>query len=294
MYEESSSTLNLVSHTVLWPFLLGFVLLSVVKVVSVRAKTSRHHSIYGMATSAAVLIGFVVAYTLINPTFRFPPRVALDGILVLALLAFGFGAVVTFAVLPSAARMALQLLIIVAGNYLLMAPLFGQWSIFETVTYLGGTTIVWLFLWAYLEKLRELSKPAIFNTVLVALPAGAAPVIAVGGTLLIGQLVGALAAALAACWLLDINGSRRIGSRSLAAVLALPLGGLLVMAYQFAEVDLLALLTVLGLLLIPELYRRVMGNQQFGYWWVSLQVAVLSLIPIGLALWRVWPEQSLY
>jgi len=113
-------------------------------------------------------------------------------------------------------------------------------------------------------------------------------------TLLIGQLVGALAAALGACWLLGFNGSSRIGAKSLAAVLALPFGGLLVMAYQFAEVDLLALLTVLGLLLIPEVYRRVMSTQQLGYWWLSLQVAVLSLIPIGIALWRVWPEQSLY
>ncbi len=182
MYDESSFILTLISHTVLWPFLLSLALLSVVKVVAVKAKTNGHRSICGIATSAAVLIGFVVAYTLINPSFRFPPLVALDGILVLALLAFGFSVVVTVLILPLAVRLALQLLIIAVGNYLLMSPLFGQWSTVEILTYISGTTVIWLFLWAYLERLSELPNPALFNTVLVALPVGAAPVIALDGT----------------------------------------------------------------------------------------------------------------
>ncbi|MFM4825567.1 hypothetical protein ACEUDJ_11905 [Aeromonas bivalvium] len=109
-------------------------------------------------------------------------------------------------------------------------------------------------------------------------------VIGIDGSLLIAQLAGALAA---------LAGFRALlgafaGVSVTPAALALALAFVQMLAWQYVEVPLLALLPVW---LLPALEWRLRSRPLPVRWGALIALAALGT---GLSLWFVWPEASLY
>lgn len=118
-------------------------------------------------------------------------------------------------------------------------------------------------------------------------------VLSIGGSLLMGQLAGVLTTGFAALWVLMQVNRIQLPARGVLGLALLPGLMLLVVAWQFAEISPSAL--SLGLLL-PLLYLALLSMQRLpAGWWVRHGLLAVALgIQLGIGLWLVWPEQSLY
>lgn len=109
-------------------------------------------------------------------------------------------------------------------------------------------------------------------------------VIGIDGSLLIAQLAGALAAFAGFRALLGVFA----GLNNAPAALALALAFVQMLAWQYVEVPLVALLPVW---LLPLLEWTLRGKPWLARWGLLILVAGVGA---GLSLWWVWPEASLY
>jgi len=115
-------------------------------------------------------------------------------------------------------------------------------------------------------------------------------VIGVASSLSIAQLIGALAAGLGGLWLL--NRFIKLSDNAMLSITRSTMAlWLIVMAYAhyYGDVSIYALVLLATPLLI------CWSDKQDELWWKAMSKPIaISLIPGLLALWWVWPEQSLY
>ncbi len=234
----------------------------------------------------ALAAGFVIALVTIQGRPVWPPAAALDVLAAAAVL----GAVAEWVRRGLGLEWRGSLLlgaILVAGcGAWMLWPILSRGALLPGVLAVAG--VVLLF-----AAMHVLSCPTFRSTrngAWMILAVTAAPVIGIDGSLKLGQFAGALGAGLGTVWLGGLLLRRETVDLPLLAPTLLTL--VYAAAWFYAETDDLALgVLVLAALLSQGLAHatgirsRVVGH---------LLLAATSAVALGLALWRVWPEQSLY
>ncbi|WP_207063421.1 hypothetical protein [Motiliproteus sp. SC1-56] len=170
------------------------------------------------------------------------------------------------------------------------------WQLWSVLGRMEGSTQVLhflalglLFLALYGVGTRPRVEP-VRDALWMLIAAGAAPVIALDGTLVLGQLAGALAAGCGVIWLAGLVFGPRVTGLGVAPPLLLV--ALLSAAYLLAGVNPLALLLVAVGPLLIALLRGLHPLDARGL--DNLRTLVAGVAPLGLALWTVWPDGSGY
>ncbi|MFP2769553.1 hypothetical protein [Oceanisphaera sp. KMM 10153] len=164
--------------------------------------------------------------------------------------------------------------LLVGGVFLLaLWPLLGRYP-----EALLGLVVFWL--WQGWREWRDESGRAGLG--FAAGGAAFAITVAIGGSLLLAQLAGALAVLAALLWLGGFG--RPLSDRQFTGVYVL----LLTLCWQFIPMD----WWLVALALIPPLVEQ--GLRHKGAWWAALAAVVSALLVGALSLWQVWPQDSLY
>jgi hypothetical protein len=292
MYEEASnSTILMLLHTAVYPFLAALI------VSIVAGKLLRASSYLGY------LSGFMVGLSLIHSGLSFPPNQAIDYYSVTALI--GIASILCLALIKSPAlRLSSSFALFGLSFYFLLNPVLKHSGGIISLSWAAGCA---LFTLTYhlitLEKTPdtvELETNSKNNISPLLLPIGlmitagaAAPVISIGGSLLIGQLLGALGTALFAY--VTISYFMRTANSLAAMPALLILGGLLTQSHVLADIPLNVMLMLTASCFVTPIATALgnkLSNKQSVY--IIIAQIIISALISGLSLWLVWPESSLY
>lgn len=275
--DNTAASLLLLSNTALWPLLASLI----VCLLGVRAGSGR------WLLPTAVVAGAGVGILLVHVDLQFPPARSADRLLPLLVAAWLLVSLLRLS--PARTRWLAAGLSITVAMVWLLWPLLQRWSLPTLALQLAGALLVWLALWWLAQRSAE--SPAGASGLLAPL-AMAAPVVAIDGSLLIAQFFGVIAASLGGWWLVTLwRGSAKMGAAG-ALFLSLALGAPLLLAYHYAGLDLAA---VLLLALSPALLLPLQGLLQARPLWLQrFAGGAVAALPGLLALWLIWPEESLY
>lgn len=247
-----------------------------------RVWSRRSGGVAGLAAFAAYA-GFIAAYAALYPNLSFPPRSVLAWLPWLTLGGAAIAQVADRA--PPPAGLAGRLLAAAIASFVLLAPILRQESVGSGLLQAGVVTGLWWLLWITVARpARDDGTGALSLTLTAAGLALAAPL---SGSLLLAELGGSLASALASAWAWSrVTGTSGRGARDLAVLL---LGALLVDLRFYAEAS---LIVVLGLIAIPfvglatgGLIRRWVSGRPAA---VILASGLGALVPLGVALWQAF------
>jgi hypothetical protein len=235
--------------------------------------------------AAGVLFGFWAGSAWIRGRLGFPPTQALDLLVVMGLVA------VVLEVVPLRSealwsRVA-PFLIFMGLTVWMLYPILSRAPVLQSLLDLSMVAGFYLLLNGTVNRSNQ--EP-IQDGLLMMIAAGAAPVIALGGTLLLGQMTGVLATCLGVLWLAGLLSEDLRGKLRVIPVWLIT--GLFSAAYFYADVDGFALGALVVGLLIMTLPRRSWpaGSNL----WDNLRLCALGILPLGLALWLIWPQESMY
>jgi hypothetical protein len=282
MYDQSqsSASLELLTSTVLWPLLLAIA----VSLLGAWAGGKRHWLL-----PTAVVAGAALGISLVHTTMQFPPARSVDRFLPLLLLAWAVATLVTPRLSSVMQRGGVAAAVIMTGMLWTLWPLLARWPWLEIAVQLLAGGAVWGWLYWLSGQLPESNAG---SSALLAPLAMTAPVVALDGSLLVGQFAGVLAASLGGWWLISLWRGPLAMGRAGAAFLAFALGALLLLAHHYAGLDWLAALLLASSPVPVLLLQGLLGN------WPSLVQRVagglLAVLPGVVALWLIWPEESLY
>lgn len=281
MYGESVSPLMMLLPVVAYPLLAALVLgFAVFKL----EQTGKGNIAFWLAP-IVVWLAWLAAVQGIHTRWSFPPRQAMDWLALMPLIP-------ALAVrMPRNLRMAAFGVALVLSFALVAQPIIGRMSLVELISHaIAGLLVGGIALMASERQHNSFRFPVS----LISMMTLSALVIGISSSLSLAQMVGGICAALGAVWLL----AQWVKSES-RTLLVITQGALavwlmvLAYAYYYADVSIWALL----LLALPLLVKWPSANSQTGQrpWWKELsETLVPSIIPGLLALWLVWPEQSLY
>ncbi len=277
MYGESTSPLAMLLPTVAYPLLAAIILGLVVYKLEQKQQPK---PVFWLAT-ILIWIAWLAAAQGIHTRWQMPPRQALDWLLLASLLP------VLATRLPKHIRMTGFGVAALLGFALVAQPIITRMSTIDLFTH----TIGWLLICGIAISAAERQKNSFsFPISQIVMLTTSAIVIGVASSLSIAQLIGALAAGLGGLWLLN-----RVIKLSANAMLSITRSTmalwLIVMAYAhyYGDVSIYALVLLATPLLI------CWSDKQDELWWKAMSKPIaISLIPGLLALWWVWPEQSLY
>lgn len=123
---------------------------------------------------------------------------------------------------------------------------------------------------------------------LVASIASLVPIVGLGGSAKMAQMLGALASATALVWLFGLLvPSLRTLSQSTLLAAQLPAAWLALSAFHLAATSPLALA-------LPALYWLLIAWRHKPLWQQAGGLVVITAVVLTIGLWIVWPEQSLY
>jgi|GEM_PF-1488447 hypothetical protein len=284
MYQEASNTnLLMLLHTAVYPFIAALI------ISFVAGKLSRTLSPLGY------LGGFVVGLSLIHSGLSFPPSQAIDYYLVTVFI----GAVILLSLTP------IKTPVITNGILFLLSGLSFFFLLNPVLKHAGFIiSVSWAVVAALIVVLYELVSPKTQNQRhkyeahslshyslpigLMIVAGSAAPVVSIGGSLLIGQLLGACGAALFAYIAVGYF-TKNTPNNSVTPALLI-LGGLITQSHVLADLPLGVMLMVSVSLFVTPLillFSNKISHSIIG------QIIVSSVIS-AYSLWLVWPESSLY
>lgn len=270
----------------LWQSAAAPLLACLVGVAAWRVLRSRVSSPSWMLAPATA-IGFSLAWAAIQGRAVLPPAGALDIIVVMAVGAAAID--VLSAARPTSARFApavAAVLVSASGGWMLY-PILSRAPLWMTPLAIGA--FVTLFLALYTTTSRP-GHSRVRSALFVCLTLGAAPVIALDGTLKLAQLSGALAACAGVGWVAGLL--YRDSRFALGVTFPWLASAIFVAAYFYADIDPLALaMLACGVLLVAEA-RRFSATESLVI--DNLRVLIASSIPTALAVWKIWPDQPLY
>lgn len=277
MYGESVSPLAMLLPVVVYP-LLAAVVLGLVLFQFDRKQLQK--PAFWLAT-ALIWLAWITAAQGIHTRWQLPPRQALDWLLIASLVP------VLATRLPKEYRMSGFGVASMLSFALVAQPILGRMSTIEVFTQIIG----WLLFCGVAISAADRQQSAFrFPVSQIVMIVTSALVIGISSSLNTAQLTGSLAVVLGAIWLLN-----RIVALSAQSVLAVAQGTmalwLFILAYAFyyADVSIYALM----LLSLPLLIKWTDNPDDAGWKKVATTTAI-SLLPGILAVWWVWPEQSLY
>ena len=292
MYEEASnSTILMLLHTAVYPFLAALI------VSFVAGKLLRAYSYIGY------LGGFIIGLSLIHSGLSFPPKQAIDYYSVTAII--GIASLLCLMLIKSIAlRLGVSLILFGLSFYFLLNPVLRHAGWMMSLSWAAGCAIVaMIYLLLSQDKtiktieLEEKTNKSISHLLLpigLMISAGAAaPVISIGGSLLIGQLLGALGAALFGYVIVSYFSRSTESTAAIPALLVF--GGLITQSHILADIPLSVMLMLSAGSFITPIATALgsnLNNKQSLY--VVVAQIIVSLITSGLGLWLVWPESSLY
>lgn len=292
MYEEASnSTILMLLHTAVYPFLAALI------VSIVAGKLLRASSYLGY------LGGFIVGLSLIHSGLSFPPKQAIDYYSVTALI--GIASMLSLTLIKHLAlRSAVSIVLFGLSFYFLLNPVLIHSGLIISLSWAaGGALVTLMYHLLTQEKTQDKVEletnndrsisPLLLPIGLMVAAGAAAPVISIGGSLLIGQLLGALGAALfgyvAANYFIKFTKSQS----SIPAFLIL--GGLITQSHVLADIPLNVMLILTASCFVTPIATALgnkLSNKQSVY--IIIAQIIISALISGLSLWLVWPESSLY
>jgi len=161
----------------------------------------------------------------------------------------------------------------------------GAWSTLEATAWLSGSTLFLLAPWLWIRAVKTSESPRTRATLAVLVALVTAGTLAMSGSLLMGQLMGMVAATLAGCAIASSWTRLQRGPEAATGPLVIAFGGILITAFFFA-----ALKLPNAILLMVAMAVAVGWMPRFGALspWITIvaRVAVclvLLAIPITLA-----------
>lgn len=293
MYEEASnSTILMLLHTAVYPFLAALI------VSIVAGKLLRASSYLGY------LGGFIVGLSLIHSGLNFPPKQAIDYYSVTALI--GITSMLSLTLIKHLAlRNAVNIVLFGLSFYFLLNPVLIHSGLIISLSWAAGCALVTL-MYQLLSQDKEQEtvsfetsnkrniSPLLLPIGLMVVAGAAAPVISIGGSLLIGQLLGALGAALFGY--VVISYFTKTTTHTYASIPAiLILGGLITQSHVLADIPLNVMLMLAASCFVTPIVvalGKKLNNKQSIF--IIISQIVVSVLISGLSLWLVWPESSLY
>ncbi|SBS25149.1 hypothetical protein MAQ5080_00195 [Marinomonas aquimarina] len=282
MYEEAgNSNLLMLLNTAVYPFLAA-------AVITLTGKFSARLSLLGLAA------GFLVALSLIHTGLSFPPSKALDFLTISTLLGVAISGLRTLK-LGFKTRNAAGFIALAVSFYLLLNPVLQHQSQWLSLSWSVLSAALVLVLFGLQKSTATAQHSHASMASLAVIAAASAPVVSIGGSLLIGQLLGGFAASVAGfvlvqrfvCKASSLNGLL-LGSFILA--------GLLAQAHVLADLPIATMLIAYLAILVNVISNLLMKEDG------KISSTIVNLIPqilisgiiAGVSLWSVWPESSLY
>ncbi|MBJ7549189.1 hypothetical protein [Marinomonas ostreistagni] len=282
MYEEAgNSNLLMLLNTAVYPFLAAVI-------ITLLGKVKSHLSLFGLGA------GFLVALNLIHSGLNFPPSKALD-FLVTAVIFGWLATLVSQLKISKNTQLAVQLVLFGVAFYWLLNPVLQHQS--QTISLIWAIASAAAVVLSNQLQLFTASKAHSHAPMAsLAIVAGAsAPVVAIGGSLLIGQLLGGLAASVVGFILAQrfVIKSSSINGLLLGNMI---LAGLLAQAHVLADLPFWAMLIAFLAVQVTTFSQKAFTEDG------TIARTIIALVPqllisafiAGVSLWSVWPESSLY
>lgn len=282
MYEEAgNSNLLMLLNTAIYPFLAA-------AVITLLGKFSNKLGFLGLGA------GFLVALSLIHSGLNFPPSKALDFLVVSVILGVAI-TLVRSSALNFKVRNTLGFAALLISFYLLLNPVLQHQGQLLSLTWSVISAAVVLLLFGLQKSTADANHSQASMASLAIIAGATAPAVSIGGSLLIGQLLGGFAASVVGFVLVQkfINKQSSLTGLLVGSFI---LAGLLAQAHILADLPLWAmLLAYLAVIvnILTNLLMREDGSVVSTILAVIPQV-VISGILAGVTLWAVWPESSLY
>ncbi|RDL43730.1 hypothetical protein DN730_13365 [Marinomonas piezotolerans] len=283
MYEEAgNSNLIMLLNTAVYPFLVAAILTLLL------SKVNR------VLITTSLGAGFLIGLSLIHQGLNIPPSKALDFLTVTVLLG-----IISTLIEPTKFSPVFKHLFLMAALwvsfYLLLNPVLKHQS--QAISLVWAASAAFLVLVISRLQTHEASAkyshaPAIS---LIIVAATSAPVVSIGGSLLLGQLLGVLAASLAGVVVIQrfIWNASSISTVTLGSFV---LAGLLAQAHVLADLPAwtvaLAYISLLTTVISGWILKED-GSIISTLKAITPQVIISGAIA-AISLWYVWPESSLY
>lgn len=236
-----------------------------------------------VAGALALAGAFLFALRTLNGAFVWPPAQALDWLPMLLAAGLALFAVDDYHDFPARLRVGLQGLFALVAAGLLLLPLLEQDAgALAALPLIGG---VWLAVWFHVDgRTPRALGPA---TALFVVAVGNAAVAVLTGSVLLGQLSGALAAALGACLLAGLIRREPLLGHAGVATGVIALGILLLAERYYAELPLSVLALLLSAFALSAVFsirhRRGPWRLRDGLW-----AGMLAGVPVLLAAWLAY------
>lgn len=290
MYEEASnSTMLMLLHTAVYPFIAALI------VSLIAGKVLRASSYLGY------LGGFLVGLSLIHSGLSFPPAQAIDYYSITTLIGI-IGVLLLTTTMTPGRRYGVTFVLSGLSFYLLLNPVLKHSGLSISLSWAvvsAAIVLTHLFMTSKHEatsndtQAKQILSPLIAPIGLMITAGSAAPVVSIGGSLLIGQLLGAFAAAMFAYVIVAFM--TRSAQQYSSFPAALLLGGLITQSHVLADIPLSVMLIITaGSFVTPiAIQFSKLANNKHSILIMASQ-AIASLLISGFCLWLVWPESSLY
>lgn len=291
MYDQASNTnIIMLLNTAIHPFIVALITSFIV------SRLARGASLLGG------FAGFAVGLGLVHPGLSFPPNQAIDYYSMCILIAIIAWGCLTLG--KASAALNVVVLALFSGSfYLLLNPVLTHSGMVVSLSWAVACGLTVSFYYLILNKTknsetfqaegqRRFYKQLPFiGFVMVA--GGAAPVVAIGGSLLIGQLLGVFSAALSGYLVINyftqaLNDKTSNAAQS--AALLLILGGLLTQSHVLADIPLYVTLMFVANAFVTPIIMALSNKLKH----ILIGQLMFTVATSGLSLWLVWPAGSLY
>lgn len=277
MNNFSASFMNTVLlQTVAWPLLAMSAGMSIGQFGLRRYQSQRGAS---LVSAVALGVGFLTAYVLIYGQFTFPPLQALDWLPLLLLMVFVLFTVDEVANFAPVMRWGIQGAVILLASGLLLHPILMRTAWVSAILTCTAVTVLWFGVWLYLNQRAYQDASSAVSLPIVAV--GSAVVLTMTGSIMLGQLSGAVAVILGG-WLLW-NWRQTCCPLGYAgtAVIVLALGSLLLVGHFYSEAPTGIILLLISALTANTLAARLLPVR--GRFTIVL-TALVALLFITLAI----------
>ncbi|GGN16551.1 MULTISPECIES: hypothetical protein [Marinomonas] len=283
MYQEASNTnLLMLLHTAVYPFIAALI------VSFVAGKLLRASSYLGY------LGGFIVGLSLIHSGLSFPPNQAIDYYAVTIVIGIISLLCISKLKVPAITNSALFLLSGLSFFFLLN-PVLKHAGFITSLSWAAASSLIvvcYYLLSPKTQKSYQYETRSLGNFLspigLMIVAGSAAPVVSIGGSLLIGQLLGAFAAAMLGYVIVSYLTKHTQHNVYIPALLIL--GGLITQSHILADIPLHVMLMLSASLFVTPLI--LLFTNKISH--IVVSQVVISGIISAFSLWLIWPESSLY
>ncbi len=240
----------------------------------------------------AISIGFSSAYFIVYPGFSFPPVEVGDYIFIVILLALAFALLSNHYSLTGKVALIGQIALVTVISLVLLFPLIIRQTLVSALVDITLTVSIWMIFWKAMERqVRDHQNVML----IIIFSAGNAVIVAVDGSLLFGVLLAVLAVSTGAWWLMQLWTQQPVNYQVVTGFLLIPVVSLVLVAHHYSEINIFAIVVLLLIPVIGFIEALLQKTHtQLSAWVQYCRLALLGSLPVLVALWLVWPDESLY